>query len=1160
MCIDTNRRLFKAAPNPRQGLLASAALFFLLLVTFPCSGHAQTTSGITGTVTDPTGAVVSGAAVTITNNATGTVTRTVTSSAGQYSEEGLLPGRYTIVVTAPGFTKTVQNQVNVEVTVRSTIDIALQAGSGDQTVEVTADLIALNTTQPELGTTIENKVVQSLPVAIGGGRGRQVDNLQFLAPGVTGNTFAHNVNGGVNFEQEVLYNGVPVPQSETAGNTGNFNPPFELVNEFRVERSTFSAQYGLAQGAVTYQMASGTNRYHGDVFYINRNEAYDARGYYNDTVPPDKENDFGFAIGGPVVIPHLYNGHDRTFFNFVLDFAKSNIANTGIGTVPTVLEKGGDFSDFLDGNGKLIPIFDPLTHQQFVYQGRLNVIDPARFSAISKSILQYIPNPDRPGLTGNKTSAAGPIALQNHALGFTVDHNLTSKQSFHYSQWRNPYQSSGYDYSPIVPSSNPLQSEKYNPALGTVYILNYTNTISSKLVATAGFLWLGEINNEYNNYTGANFAAVQNTPLSNIFPNVTFNGNNAPTNFGTNGGWVQSVNRKLGISIVNNYLWTKGRNTFNIGGELRRTYQDDNECQTCGGQFNYSQHTTADPNNLQTTGSSFASFLLGQVDNANRSFSSELRLRNLSLSPYIQDDIKITPKLTLNVGLRWDILRPFTENNNQIVYLNGSAPNPAANGLAGIATQFGNCSLCSGITRANIGWKKVGPRFGAAYMINDRTVLQGGFSLSYLDGGAYEYGTSKVAVNYGNLLQGSFTRNSTNGVNPGYGSWDTQVLPAPSATPLSPTLGFGNTIRAFDPQHDNIAPYNQQWNLQLQRQIPFNLFLNVAYIGNRTVHLPSQLNPIEQPNPSILRYGPLLGDLITDPAVVAAGFHAPYANFVHDFGNSATLAHALEPFPQYANVYNNFELEGAANYEGLQTSLEKRFSNGLAFLTSYTLSRSMSNVDSGFSTFASTAENKYNQYPEWTIGGSDIKNLAKVSGTYELPIGPGKAFLHNKGVTGEVLGGFQVSWILSYQGGTPFGISENGNPLGNPGGFNRPNRNPAVPLSVHYQHPIGRTRVTQSVIPAGAFIPTGTYELGNALRNYPQLRNPAYYDEDINIRKTFALKERFAFFIQADFFNVFNRTIFNGPETNLSSGNFGTPGVGQSNTQRTGQITGKITF
>ena len=277
------RRLALSLPRSRASWVPLTAA-----VLFSCSAPyivAQAQSGVTGTITDNSGAIIPGAEVTITENNTQTSQKVVTTSSGTYAATGLLPGRYTITVLAAGFSKTIKDQVNIEVSTQATIDIVLTAGGSDTTVEVTSPLIALNTTQPELGTTIEPAVVAALPVAIGGGRTRQIDQLQFLAPGTQGDTFSHRINGGVNFESEILYNGIPAPQSETAGYTTNFNPPFELVNEFRVERSTFSAKYGLAQGAVTYQTASGTNALHGDAFYINRNEYFDARGFFNTTTP-----------------------------------------------------------------------------------------------------------------------------------------------------------------------------------------------------------------------------------------------------------------------------------------------------------------------------------------------------------------------------------------------------------------------------------------------------------------------------------------------------------------------------------------------------------------------------------------------------------------------------------------------------------------------------------------------------------------------------------------------------------------------------------------------------------------------------------------------------------------------------------------------------------
>jgi hypothetical protein len=257
-------------------VLASVCLFLLI----PKLAFAQASAGITGTVTDNSGAVVVDAHVTITNDATSVAEKTATSSTGTYDVKGLLPGKYTVQVDAQGFKKALQRGVTVEVSTNATVDITLSAGAADQSVEVTASQISLNVTQPELGSTIEPVVVAALPTEVSG-RGRQIDALQFLAPGTTGDTFSHRVSGGVDFEQEIVYNGIPAPQPETEGYTTNFNPPYELVDEYKIERSTFSAQFGLGQGALTYQMKSGTNTYHGDAFEINRNSFFDSVGFFN---------------------------------------------------------------------------------------------------------------------------------------------------------------------------------------------------------------------------------------------------------------------------------------------------------------------------------------------------------------------------------------------------------------------------------------------------------------------------------------------------------------------------------------------------------------------------------------------------------------------------------------------------------------------------------------------------------------------------------------------------------------------------------------------------------------------------------------------------------------------------------------------------------------
>ncbi len=1150
---------------------------------------AQADAGLTGTVTDNAGAVVAGADVTITNQQTNIKQHLVTSSAGTYTVRGLNPGAYNVEISASGFQKIVKTGIPVQVSTVGTIDFTLPNGSASETVEVSANQLTLNTTQPQIGTTIDPEITDSLPVEVSG-RGRQADSLQFLAPGTTGSTFSHRVSGGVDFEQEILYNGIPVPQAETQGYTTNFNPPYDLVGDVRIERTTFSSQFGLGQGALTYQTKSGTNAYHGNLFEINRNNFFDSVGFYNSKpqggtgqIPLDHENNYGFTVGGPISIPKLYNGHDRTFGLYSQEWFKQNASDQNISTVATAQEKTGNFGDYVDATGKLIPIYDPTTGAPFgcasaaAYAANpacdTNIIPQARFSPASAALLQYLPNPDRTGtgngnLSNNKNFAPNSIPNIQHVWGFVIDHKINDRQSIHYTQWRNTFSNSGFDQSPFVLAPNPLSSQRFYPNIGSVFLLNYSNALTNKLVMTAGFGWVGEINNQFNHLTGYNSAVVSQSIIP---PNINFGGGPGYTSWGTGGSNLSSVNRKLGTVIVNNWLWTKGRHTFNIGGEFRRSFQDDNEEQTAGGNFNFNSHQTSVNNpadsNFKTDGNPFASFLLGLPDSAGRSNSQELKLRNVDLSPYIQDDVKLTPRLTVNLGLRWDIQVPFTENNQNVVYFNPNITNPNAISLGGGQLQGGLSRLGFNgqPSRGSTHFGHFGPRLGFAYKLNEKTVLQGGFSLAFLDGGAYEYGTSKVAVNYGNLLVGSFQRNSTNSYTSAYGEWDNNPLPNPAPTPYSAGLGTGETVHAFSPSHDGFAPYSQQWNINVQRQLPFRTLLTASWVGNRVIHLPSNLNPINQLDPKYLALGAKLGDQFKAGTTQVDGVNLPYTTFVNDFGLSATVAQALAPYPQYGDIQNNFEGFGTTYYQSLQVEVDKHLSNGLSFLVGYTLSHSLDNTSSGFSSFANGGINKYNQSPEYSISNADEPNTLKVSGVYELPLGPGKPFLSNRGITGQITGGWKVGWILDYEQGTPFGVSDGSSPLN---GFNRPNRVPGVALSTANYNVArkyllgGKQGTAPQIFNTAAFVSTGSqYVLGTAMRNYSELRNPAYYNEAASLEKGFFFTERYKLTLKVDYFNLLNRTYFQGGvKTDLSNTNFGQYNPGTNSINRQGQATIKLQF
>lgn len=1180
--------------NATRVFTIALAVVMFVPTLFHLTLSAQVVNGINGTVADSTGAAVVGAKVKITNTATGVVANTVSTTTGTYAVVGLNPGIYSIEVSAPGFA-TVQTRTTVEVTRISTVDVALSAGAVTQTVQVTGNELTLDTTSPVLGTTLEPELVKNAPIEING-MARQIDSFAYLAPGVTGSATYHSINGGDTYLNAVQFNGVPVDFVQFQGNQTNINPPYEAVSEFRVNSSTFDAQYGLGQGAVTFQMASGTNQLHGDGFDILRNQLFDSAGFFPTRFTPagvpeppiDQQNNYGFTVGGPVIIPFLYNGRNRTFFHFSSDWFRQNQALTGNGTVPSAAMKQGDFSNFVDANGNVIPIYDPLTGQPF--QG--NKIDPSRFSALAKSLLSSIPDPDpgvgvNQGLVSNKLPSVRSIPIRQSIWDYTIDENLSSSQSIHFSQWRDLVTEPSFTSAVIVPTSNPLQSGINSQDLGSGFLLNYSKTISPTLVVTAGADWIGNIIAQHNADSNVSFGAVSG---GTTLPLITFDGQNAPTNWGVNGGayleccsggLTVNNNRMLGIVAVNNWMWIRGRHTMNFGIQVRRGYQNTINCNFCSGTFNFSQRTTSTPDsndpNFGSYGSSFASFLLGQVDATERNFATEAKLRNKAFAFYVQDDFKVSKRLTISAGMRYDILVPFTEAHNNVVFVDRTRPNPAAGGLLGAATKFGSCSDCANVDRAAIHWRYWQPRLGLTYGINAKTVLQAGFYLSVLNGGAYEVGTAFTAAFLSNLLNGQYIRAATGTSTPGYGSWDTQQLPYPATLPFSPAIGTAGVIFDFPirgtQKHPNLpsspsvgaAPYLEAWSLGVQRELPWNMLLTASYVGNRDIHLPTTLELSNQPNPSVLQYGSLLGKNILDPAVVAAGFTPPYPEFVDQFGGSAILEQALTPYPQFAGYFPVYELDGTAFFNALEVQGEKRFAGGLSYTANLTMSRLTANTASASGPFAPNGVNAYNPAAEWGPSWNDQPYNVKMVGTYALPFGPKKRFLNKRGITGVLVGGWQFSAILNYAGGFAFGPVNSFNPL-LVNSFDRPNIKPGASVKTFsYNRSIdfftGKAAAQPVQFTTDAFQNTGPWETGNAKRAYFAMRTPPLRIENFGAIKAFNLGENVQASLRIDYFNAFNRTQLQQPDNNSLDSTFGQiTNLSSRISNRQGQATFRIDF
>ena len=1177
-CQDRNR----IAPLP---FLA----FFLALLVSSGRLNAQVQTGINGTVVDSTGASIAGATVTVKEESTGVVTQgTKTSSAGTFVVIGLNPGHYSITVDATGFKRSIQTNVSVEIAKLSAVTFKLVPGSISQTVQVTSNEISLNTTAPEISTTLEPELVKTLPIEINGGP-RVVDTFLSQIPesqnvGTSLGQGTYQFSGGQTTLTAPYINGVPVVVA--ADQTVGLTVPYEMIKEFTANVSTFSAQYGLSHGSVTYNTASGTNQLHGDAFDILRNSMFDSDGFFpvsfnaaGKPIPPiNHQNDYGFTIGGPIFIPKLYNGRDRTFFLFTLDNYKENEAQLQFGTVPTPAMKAGDFSHFVDANDNVIPIYDPTTGQPFPG----NKIPITRFSPLSQSLLQYMPDPNRTGtnfgLQNNEQPAIKSEPTNNDEFGFTLDQTISPRQSIHYSE---AHTNSRYGYvvdGDTVPESNPLSDANTDSQIGDVFLANYVNTITPNLVATMGSDWVGYVKRNAGDRLGAGSLGVSFPAIASpvAFPGINFSGQNPVSTFGQGGvqGTQLESYRYQGFSLVNNWLWVRGNHTFNIGGEYRYSMGDVINCNGCTGVFNFSNHETSTPNpndpNFNLYGSSFASFLLGDVDSAYRTNAIEMKMRAPDYSFYIQDNFRLNHRLTIDAGLRWDIAVPFHDANNNVVLFDADMPNPGAGGLPGATTKYGNCNGCTGTTHANTHWRNFGPRLGFSYMVNSKTVIQSGYYMAYLNDGAYNFGNSRVASVYSAVLAGTYYRNSTQTNVPSFGNWDSVQMPNPPLTPFTPSIANGGFIRLLDPKKAGTLPYAQEWNLSLQRQIPWQQFLTVAYIGNHLVHLTSALNQPNQLNPRYLALGTLLGQPVNSPAAVAAGIKIPYPNFLNDFGAAASVEQALLPYPQFGSIDNHFDMTGTTIYNSVMIQDEKRFTNGISYLASVTMARNMSNSDYGVASITNAPVNTFNQSLEWAPSTLDQKYNVKTAVTYELPIGIGQKYLHSNSLLAKLVGGWQVAGIMNYAGGLPGSLLENNDVvLGTSAsgeGINRPDIVPGAPRKTYnYKRSIdyfmGRLTAQPVQFTTNAFTPSPQYGLGNTRRTYASLRTPPFRIEDFDAMKYFHITNTVILTLRMDYFNAFNRTQLQSPDFNISDSTFGMV-TNQSSqiSNRQGQATFRIEF
>ena len=1177
---------------------------------------------ITGVVTDASGAAVPDAKVTITNQDTGVTTVVGTNSAGNYSTPPLILGTYRVNVEKEGFKMV--SRPGIALTGGQTVreDAKLDIGAVTETVQVEASTELVNTENATVSHTIGAAYYKDLPAVMGADI-RLAESLLQLQPGYVpmqpngdaifrGSQFTSRINGGQTMATENWFDGAAFGYAEGHQQTQESSIPYPSVQEMTVVENTFSAQYGHTSGGfITYTTKSGTNQFHGNVYDFYTNNKFDASNYFVGpvlkagglgTTLPLGQNNWGFAVGGPV--PKV----SKTFWFFNLDgLDYHSTVNTGfVNTLPTPLQRTGDFSEFLnistvvgtDALGRPIyqgEIFNPATTRLvggvpvrdgygfntvtgLPISGQANII-PANDllrSPLAAAVIPNIPALDRNTLRvngfGGSSDDNNRINVRTWLLRF--DHTFNNKFSIantYYENVRPRIAHCGGPQGCTTVHDGETDSKANNTYIGQGFYQRITNhfehlqmnwVIKPNLFnhTTVAYDRWQMLGHQLSGGVGWNQLlglGLPNQPIFNNagFPALNFNGAVGYQHFGT--PWAsQGADINNRYQFLDDVSWVTGKHTIKAGFEFRyMTFPQTGWAVNTGGNFNFNDNETAGYDstgavlNAGRSGNEFASFMLGQVDSANFSVPFKYMPRMKYGSPWINDDIKVTSKLNLTFGVRFDWQSGLREEFNRFSTFDPNAQNPV--GHLG-ATVF-NADKAAGRNSWN-----VGPRFGFAYSLNNKNVIRGGYGMYYagvqadswdpypVDG----YQTNPVAPNNTNGLTPAFYFNG-NGTCPATLTqlpnttiscgWPAGTIVLPPQ--LRPDVENNGSPVGVDPKTYTMPRY-QNWSLSFQRQMSQNMAIDLAYVGNhgtRLVDGRSSAGVYDNMNPaSVLALGSgVLGTNFVNGVCQGncGGVTAPYAGF------NGTVAQALRPWPQYHQINWRFFPFGNSRYNAFQAALERRMAAGLQFKVSYTYSKLMNNgSETGLGAGGPPVQNPSDMRDLYSVSSDDVPHILSVGYVYKLPFGKGKPLAANaSGALNKVIGDWQISGVQSYSSGRPLSITmpnDMGGFLFNYAKF--PNKaGSGLSGSFSNAH-------TDSYLSQGGWSDPGSLTFGNAPREDSGVRGFKYFNEDISLTKdTYFGESRFVRF-HADAGNAFNRVFFCPVDQfwipNNGNGNFGHTG------------------
>src|SRR5438874_30603 len=1220
--------------------LVAAVLAICALLCLPAA-HAQLYTGsIAGTVKDPSGAIVAGAQIRATDTEKGFEFSATSDSSGRYVIRQLPPANYVVVASASGFKTQRQDNVRIDVNQNASVDFSMAVGAFAEVVEVHAGAVELQTEDAETGQVINRRFINDLPLI-----DRNVLSLTSLAPGVTemndfcGQTDCLNTNfvsnGSRGASADFLLDGASATNSEPNGGITSvtYLPSPEAVEEFKVQQTNFSAEYGFSGASVVNIVSrSGTNKFHGSVYEFFRDDSLDANDWFanrnGDPIPPLRRHNYGGTIGGPIF-------KNRTFFFFDYDYLTENGASTAQAGVPSDAMRAGDFGELCATEGGTFngsgicstdagQIWDPWSGVFSNSQGGIvrsafipfnniaayaspsgpggptpnvagNLIDP-----VAQKMMSYFPEPNVTGGSFlNNWFASGSSHRSNKQFDIKIDHRFTN----------NNLMSAKFSYQ-YNPTGGGLDCFKNftDPCAGGVgwnnahaFAINDTHTFSPTLLLTTtlGFtrgVWHIDAYNPHG----------ENDPLGTLgFPSYLqangFNGVPAifideyqPAGY-TNIGTDPYGNYRLGqdtgqLSATVDKIHGQHEIKFGFDGRIHQI----NYIQTNApvGFFAFNNGGTSacpgsrvgDPSNgvAPCGGDPMASFLMGQMtqDCASNDCGSKLEIQsrpattNYQYGFFAQDNWKVTPKLTLNLGLRYDVTLPRTDRYNHQDYFDPNATSPLNGGSVSytdpVTGQPVNLALKGGEVFASskqrtnyvTDWHDFQPRFGFAYQFAPQTVVRGGYGMYYSQSrsgvtGVVPYGGAGFNQ-YTNVLTVNPNDLATPFVNLSNPFKFGLIQPAGNSLGLLNDVGFGANGPIRTPGR-NQTPYEQSWSFGIERELPSQILINAEYIGKKGTHLPfsgSTERNFLGPSVESLPIGDFTAATPCQAglsiACLSSAVDNPFVNLISDPNSEIGISapqipyyQLLRPFPQFGvsnGVSTEPQLIANSVYHGLQLTAEKKYSNGLQLLATFVWSKSIDDASSG-DTNVSWAQQGFDslQDPnkpelERSLSTFDIPYVIQFSYSYDLPFGHGRAFLGNMPRWADlIIGGWKTNGIWRISDGRPlaFFLNDGGQPLPTYGA-QRPNI-VGTPKRHH-----GSDWVDNYFADNSVFQRPVPFTLGDARRTLGSVRSPWSFTTNLSVGKQFAIREEMNFEFRVEAKNALNHPVFGTPDTQVGDDTFGT--------------------